>query len=218
MSRVLGEESTDFPPVAPGPRLRTRPQTSAPSGASPTSWGHWAPEPPLWPALPPPAPRRPSPLQSPHTDPLFPLRKLQTHSLEKPEFTLATALLQLTKPFIIFKCSSQHLTFSCGFMSLCVTASLKRPGAPVSGAGPDRQEGSGRARRQAACWRPRPAGEGGRVAMISFSPSADMLLIRLYEIFLECQLCCFELDREGQTVQRQGEWYVGRAWQREGRL
>lgn len=133
MSWVLGEESTDFPPVAPGPRLRMRPQTSAPSEASPTSWSHWAPEPPLWPALPPPAPRRPSPLQSPHTDPLFPLRKLQTHSLEKPEFTLATALLQLTKPFIIFKCSSQHLTFSCGFTSLCVTASLKRLGGPCLG-------------------------------------------------------------------------------------
>ena len=54
--------------------------------------------------------------------------------------------------------------------------------------------------------------------MISFSPFADMLLIRLYEIFLECQLCCFELDREGQNVQRQGEWYVGRAWHREGSL
>lgn len=54
--------------------------------------------------------------------------------------------------------------------------------------------------------------------MISFSSFADVLPIRLYEIFLECQLCCFEPDCEGQNVQRQGEWCVGRAWQREGNL
>lgn len=52
--------------------------------------------------------------------------------------------------------------------------------------------------------------------MISFSPFADMFLIRCYEIFLECQLCCVELGREGQNVQRQGEWHVGRAWQHQG--
>lgn len=45
--------------------------------------------------------------------------------------------------------------------------------------------------------------------MISFSPFTDMFLIRLYEIFLECQLCCFEQGREGQNVQRRkgnGMW------------
>ena len=41
--------------------------------------------------------------------------------------------------------------------------------------------------------------------MISFSPFADMFLIWLYEIFfLERQLCCSELGRGGQNVQRQG--------------
>lgn len=58
-------------------------------------------------------------------------------------------------------------------------------------------------------------GVGGRVAMISFSPFTDMFLIWLYEIFLECQLCCLELGCEGQNVQRgRGEWHVGRAWHR----
>ena len=45
--------------------------------------------------------------------------------------------------------------------------------------------------------------------MISLSPFTDMFLIRHYEIFLECQLCCFELGREGQNVQRRkgnGMW------------
>lgn len=38
--------------------------------------------------------------------------------------------------------------------------------------------------------------------MISFSPFTDMFLIQLREIFLECQLCCSELGRQGQNVQR----------------
>lgn len=38
--------------------------------------------------------------------------------------------------------------------------------------------------------------------MISFSLFTDMFQIQLYEIFLECQLCCFELACQGQNVQR----------------
>lgn len=60
-------------------------------------------------------------------------------------------------------------------------------------------------------------GVGGRVAMISFSPFTDMILIWLCEMFLGCQLCCLELGCEGHNVQReQGEWHVGRAWHRAG--